>query len=269
MYAASRNDGRANVPEPADQDQELDRSPRHRFYSDLAAWWPLISPPEEYVEEAAFVASLLRKTDPSTRSVLELGSGGGSNAFHLKREFEMTLVDLSDDMLAVSRALNPECEHLQGDMRTVRLGRTFDAVFVHDAIDYMTTEADLRQAVATACEHCRSGGVAVLVPDNIAENFFPETDHGGHDAPDGRGARYLSWSTDPDPDDTRTRTDYAFLLRSTDGTVTVAHDTHEFGLFPRALWLHVLSDAGFSARSVAEVTSEDRLPREIFVGTRI
>ena len=75
--------------------------------------------------------------------------------------------------------------------------------------------------------------------------------------------------SDPDSDDTRTRTDYAFLLRSADGAVTVAHDTHEFGLFPRALWLRVLADAGFRPRSVAEVTSEDRLPREIFVGTRV
>jgi SAM-dependent methyltransferase len=256
------------VTQPTDQDQERDASPRHRFYSDLAAWWPLISPPEEYAEEAAFAASLLRMANPPTRTVLELGSGGGSNAFHLKREFEMTLVDLSADMLAVSRQLNPECEHLQGDMRTLRLERTFDAVFVHDAIDYMTTEADLRQAVTTAYQHCRTGGVAVLVPDNIAENFLPETDHGGHDAPDGRGARYLSWSSDPDSDDTRTRTDYAFLLRTGDGTVTVAHDTHEFGLFPRVLWLKILADAGFRARSVAEVTSEDRLPREVFVGRR-
>ena len=228
-----------------------------------------MSPPEEYAEEAAFAASLLRMANPPTHTILELGSGGGSNAFHLKREFEMTLVDLSADMLAVSRQLNPECEHLQGDMRTLRLERSFDAVFVHDAIDYMTTEVDLRQAVTTAYEHCRIGGVAVLVPDNIAENFLPETDHGGHDAPDGRGARYLSWSSDPDADDTCTRTDFAFLLRTADGTVTVAHDTHEFGLFPRATWLKILSDAGFRARSVAEVTSEDRLPREVFVGTRV
>ena len=192
------------MTDPADQDHDREASPRHRFYSDLAPWWPLISAPEEYTEEAAFAASLLRMANPPTRTVLELGSGGGNNAFHLKGEFEMTLVDLSEDMLAVSRQLNPDCEHFQGDMRTLRLGRSFDAVFVHDAIDYMTTEADLRQAVATAYEHCRVGGVAVFVPDDIAENFEPDTDHGGHDAPDGRGARYLEWSTDPDPDDTRT-----------------------------------------------------------------
>ena len=236
----------------------------HRFYRDLASWWPLISAPEEYAEEAAFAATLLRPA----RTVLELGSGGGNNAFHLKKDFELTLVDLSADMLAVSAELNPECEHVQGDMRTIRLGRTFDAVFVHDAIEYMITEDDLRQAVQTVYAHCRPGGVAVLVPDEIAENFEPDTEHGGHDAPDGRGVRYLAWTTDPDPDDSTSVTEYAFLLREADGSVRVAQDTHVLGLFPRETWLRVLAEAGFQPRSVAEVTSEDRLPREFFVGVR-
>ena len=77
------------------------------------------------------------------------------------------------------------------------------------------------------------------------------------------------WSTDPDPGDTRTTSEFAFLLREADGTVRVAHDTHEFGLYPRALWLKVLAEVGFRARSVAEMTTEDRLPRELFVGTRV
>ena len=85
----------------------------------------------------------------------------------------MTLVDLSPQMLAVSRALNPECEHREGDMRTVNLGRTFDAVFVHDAIMYMTSEADsLIAAMRNAYRHCRAGGVALFVPDySRAGNF--------------------------------------------------------------------------------------------------
>ena len=240
----------------------------HRFYGDLAVWWPLVSAPAEYAEEAAFAASLLDSADGPTRTVLELGSGGGNNAFHLKARYAMTLVDIAPEMLAVSRELNPECEHLAGDMRELRLGRTFDAVFVHDAIEYMTTEDDLRRAVETAFVHCRPGGVAVLVPDNIAENFEPQTEHGGNDAADGRAVRYLSWSVDPDPRDTTTRTDYAFLLRGADGSVSVAHDTHLLGLFPRELWLRVLGEAGFQARVVAEVTNEDRLPREFFVGLR-
>jgi len=35
----------------------------------------------------------------------------------------MTLTDLSPQMLTMSRELNPECAHVQGDIRTLRLGR--------------------------------------------------------------------------------------------------------------------------------------------------
>jgi SAM-dependent methyltransferase len=244
---------------------------QHRFYGDLAPWWPLISAPEEYAEEAAFAASLLRTTTSAAGrrpTLLELGSGGGNNAFHLKAEFDLTLVDLSPEMIAVSERLNQECPHHVGDMRTVRLHQDFDAVFVHDAIEYMTSEEDLRSAVQTVYAHCRPGGLAVLVPDDIVENFVPSTDSGGHDAPDGRGVRYLSWTTDPDPTDSTSTTEYAFLIRDADGSVQVAQDTHVLGLFPRELWIGVLTDAGFSARSVAEITTEDHRPREFFVGAR-
>jgi len=103
------------------------------------------------------------------RTLLELGSGGGNNASHLKARFAMTLVDSSPGMLEHSRRLNPGCEHVQGDMRHARLGREFDAVFVYDAVSYMTTETDLRAAIATAFVHCRPGGAALLVPDHVRE----------------------------------------------------------------------------------------------------
>jgi SAM-dependent methyltransferase len=173
-----------------------------KLYADLAGWWPLLSAPADYAEEAAIYQRLLidacRRT-PCT--LLELGSGGGNNASHLKARFAMTLVDPSPGMLEHSRRLNPECEHVQGDMRDVRLGREFDAVFVHDAVCYMTTEADVRAAIATAFLHCRPGGAALFAPDHVRETFAPSTDHGGHDG-DGCSLRYLEWTWDPDPSDT-------------------------------------------------------------------
>jgi len=240
----------------------------HRFYGELAPWWPLISPPEEYTEEAAFAASMIRSASIPVREVLELGSGGGHNAVHLKAHFTMTLVDLSASMLAVSVQLNPECEHHQGDMRTVRLGRAFDAAFVHDAVDYMTTEDDLRRAVETAFVHCRPGGVAVFMPDQIRETFVEETDHGGYDGADGRAVRFLDWTWDPDPSDTSISVEYVFALRSADGSFDIVHETHRLGVFGREVWLRLLTEAGFVPTEVTEVTTEDRPPRQLFVGHR-
>ena len=240
----------------------------HRFYGELAEWWPLVSPPADYEEEAAFAATLLASASIPVRDVLELGSGGGHNAVHLKDRFTLTLVDVSDEMLAVSRRLNPECEHIEGDMRSVRLGRTFDAVFLHDAVDYMTTEDDLRAATETAFVHCRPGGAAVIIPDHLREDFVEDADHGGSDGDDGRAVRYLEWAWDPDPGDTWIQVEYVFLLREADGSVRVVHEPHRTGLHARETWLRLLSETGFSPEVVVEVTSEDRPPRQCFVAHR-
>jgi SAM-dependent methyltransferase len=239
-----------------------------KLYAELASWWPILSLPAEYAEEAAFYArELVAASERPVRTVLELGSGGGSNASHLKQRFEMVLVDRSLGMLDVSWALNPECEHLEGDMRTVRLGRVFDAVFVHDAIVYMTTEADLRRAIETAFIHCAPGGVGLFAPDFVRENFRAATEHGGHDG-DGRALRYLEWAWDPDPGDTTYLVDYAYLLRERDGSVRVEHDRHVEGLFTRADWLRLLGEVGFRSKVVTYDDTELDYTPEVFVGTK-
>ena len=240
----------------------------HRFYGDLAPWWPLISPVAGYESEAAFIATLLHSASLPVNELLELGSGGGNVAAHLKRHFVMTLVDLSPDMLEVSRRENPQCAHTVADMRQVRLGTTFDAVLIHDAVDYMTSVADLAAAVRTAYAHCRPGGLAIFLPDHVAETYAPGWDHGGSDGDDGRGARYLSWSWDPDPADTWVLTQYAFMLRGRDGDLQVAQECHRTGVFPRDVWLAVLADAGFEPAAVEEDTDDDRTPRTVLVAHR-
>lgn len=238
------------------------------FYTDLADLWPLISPVEDYADEAAEIARVLQAVHPTARTLLELGSGGGHVASYLRGIYTMTLTDLAAPMLDVSRRLNPGCEHIVGDMRTMRLGRTFDIVFAHDAVDYMTTESDLAAAIATALAHCAPGGVAVFLPDAVAERFDPSSDHGGADGPDGRGVRYLEWSHDPDTTDTEGQAEYAFLVRDRDGHVRVVHETHRFGLFPERVWRRLFAEAGFEVEVVEERTDDDRQPRLLFVGRR-
>jgi SAM-dependent methyltransferase len=238
------------------------------LYGELAGWWPLLSAPAEYAEEAAIAAeALVRHARGPVRAVLELGCGGGNNASHLKARFQMTLTDLSPAMLDVSRALNPECEHALGDMRTLRLGRTFDAVFVHDAVLYMTTERDLAATMATAFAHLRPGGAALFVPDHTRETWREETSHGGHDGPL-RALRYLHWSHDPDPGDTRFTVAYAIVLREGDGPTRCVHEEHELGVFPRATWLRLLREAGFSPLALPYRHSTFEAPRELFLGVR-
>ena len=215
-----------------------------KIYNELADWFHLLTHPREYAEEAADYVRLIQGACPEARTLLELGAGGGNNASHMKRHFTCTLTDLSPRMLGVSRSINPECEHLQGDMRELRLGRLFDAVFVHDAVEYMTSIDDLSRAVQTAFVHTRPGGVALFVPDGTRETFAPHADHGGHDGPDGRAMRYLEWTIDANPGDTFYDVHFACLLKEGD-SVRVVHDRHHHALFTWQQWLDVLESAGF------------------------
>ena len=142
----------------------------------------------------------------------------------------MTLVDLSEGMLEVSRRLNPECDHVRGDMRTIRLGRAVRRGLrarrrrLHD---HRGRPARWRwrrpsRTAARAASRCSSRTTSRTTSEE-------ESGHGGQDAADGRGVRYLDWTWDPDPSDTCIRTDYAFVLRDADGEVRVVHESHLTG----------------------------------------
>ena len=238
------------------------------MYSDLAPWFHLLTHPSDYEDEAGFVSRVVDDVgDGESRTLLELGSGGGNNASHLKARFECTLTDISPEMLALSKSLNPECEHLEGDMRTLRLGRTFDVVFVHDAISYLTTEDELRAALETAFAHVRPGGVVILTPDATTEIFKAVTDHGGHDGDDGRSLRYLEWTHAPEPGSTTYVTDFAIVARGPGDELRVVHDRHTLGLFPRATWERLISDVGLELTDTT-VENPYELEQAAFVALR-
>jgi hypothetical protein len=240
-----------------------------RLYTELADWFHLLTAPADYAEDARLYLGLLAEAAGGPpRTLLELGAGGGNIASHYKRAVRATLVDRAPGMLALSRRLNPECEHVQGDMRSVRLGRTFDAVLVQDAVLYLTTEDDLRRAMATAFVHCRPGGAALFAPDYVRETFAPATTHGGHDGA-GRALRYLAWIRDPDPADATYVVDFVYLLHEDGRPTRSAHDRHVHGLFGRADWLRLLAEVGF--RPTERSFAHSELPPDsvtVFVGRK-
>jgi SAM-dependent methyltransferase len=234
-----------------------------KLYTELAGWWQLVSPTEDYADEAAFFKELFQAENAKT--VLELGSGGGNVAWFLKKDLALTLTDISGAMLAESKKQNPELAHVEGDMRALRLGMTFDGVLIHDAIMYMTSEEDLRAALITAYEHCKPGGVVVIAPDWVAESFRPHTTHEGEDSGE-RGVRYLEWIWDADPNDTKVNYEFILALKE-GGELRTVVDRQVVGVFPRATWLRLLEDVGFEARAVEDPSSGGERS-EVFVGRR-
>jgi hypothetical protein len=240
---------------------------QNRMYDDLAYLWPLISPPEDYAIEARDWRDALRgKLGPGRHEMLELGVGGGNNLSHLTDDFRATAVDLSEGMLKHSKKLNPGVEHHLGDMRTVRLGRKFKAVLIHDAIDYMLTEADLRAAFATARAHLEPGGVFITAPDQFRETYRDAQVDVSSRSDGKTDLTYIEFDHDPDPEDTTVESIMLYLIRE-DGELRVEHDRHVTGLFPRQTWLDLMEEAGFIVEQMRCEQGDDPRQSVLFVGT--
>ncbi len=222
-----------------------------RLYGDLAWTWPIISPPEEYEAEAEEAYRLLREhggREPKT--LLDLGCGGGHFDRTLQKHARLTGVDVSESMLGLARALNPEVTYVRGDMRSVRLGKTFDAVAIFDSIDYMLSEEDLRAAFLTAHAHLEPGGVFLTCAEETKEGFRQNRSKVTVRSKGGVHIAFLENAFDPDPADTTFENTFVYLIRR-GGDLGIETDRHLCGLFPFQTWLSLLRDVGFEVRVVA------------------
>ncbi len=257
-----------------------------RLYADLAWLWPHLSPPEHYTAEAALLNELIaERLGPGPKRILELGAGGGHTLVHLAQDsgrvgiHECVAVDLSEPMLANCRALIPGIEAVAADMRDVRLGRTFDVVLVHDAIDYLLSPGDVAKTLTTVHEHLVAGGLAVIAPTYTHETFVDgevaddgTTGRQGSDE-DGGAAEvtYFTYVHDPDPADDTFEMILLYLIRDPETRqVETVEDRHTLGLFPHGVWLDLIAEAGFAAEYVeqGDDDGEDEAAWALFVGIK-
>lgn len=218
---------------------------RDRLYKDLAWIWPTLSPPEDYIEEAEFLTDMIKSyMSYSPKTMLHLGCGGGHIDMTFKKYFQVTGVDISENMLDLAKKLNPENEYVPGDMRKIRLKNKFDVVLLYDGIDYMTSESDLKAAFETAYEHLNDDGLMLTVVEKTPSSFRQNETKIQHRDKGDIKLTYVMHLYDPDPDDSTYETVFAYLIRK-NGELIVEHDLHICGMFEVDLWVRLLREAGF------------------------
>jgi SAM-dependent methyltransferase len=132
-------------------------------------YYDLFYQDKDYSAEADYVCSLLQRyslLDP--RSILELGSGTGIHAELMgRRGYSVHGVEVSATMLAVAKRRELICDDavqfFQGDARSYRAGRRFDAVLsLFHVLSYQVSSEDIQGLLATAAAHLNVGGVFVF-----------------------------------------------------------------------------------------------------------
>ena len=218
-----------------------------RLYGDLAWTWPIISPPADYIEEGERYRNLISQHSRiPVSTLLNLGCGGGHVDWVLKKSFSITGVDISPHMLKLAKKLNPKVIYKKGDMRSVRLKTLFDAVLIHDSVNYMLTENDLSSVFRTAYEHLKPGGMLLTFAEEcnkIKQHSLSSSTHKKGDVE----ITFIEHYYDPDPTDTTFECTFIYLIRKKK-KLTVKTDRHLCGLFKATTWLRSLKQCGFETK---------------------
>jgi len=216
-------------------------------YNQLAWTEDFLAEPADYEQEVAHYADMVRQhASPPVHTLLHLGCGAGGQDLFFKRNFSVTGVDLSIGMLDKARAKNPEIEYIEGDMRTNRLDRKFDAVVIPDSIDYIATPGGLQQVIHTAALHLRKGGVLLVVcstAEQFRNNNFVYTGEKG----DVHVTLFENNYTSPSAPQTHEITLF-YLIRQR-GQLKTYSEHIVAGLFPQASWEAVFTEAGLTVYS--------------------
>jgi SAM-dependent methyltransferase len=123
-------------------------------------YYDLLYRDKDYAAEVDYITGLLERYGASGPELLDFGSGTGRHGRLLaERGYRVTGIERSAEMVAQAMpASGFSCQ--QGDICTVQLGRTFDAVLsLFHVVSYQTTNAAVQSVFDRAAEHLQPDGL--------------------------------------------------------------------------------------------------------------
>lgn len=136
-------------------------------FKDYSKYYNLLYKDKNYYAEVDYIINLIQSHQSNSSTILNLGCGTGNHDFIFEnRGFQVTGVDLSQDMIDVANSKKTNDSNLvflKGDIRDVRLNKTFDVVMsLFHVMSYQTTNQDLENAIKTAHAHLEKEGLFIF-----------------------------------------------------------------------------------------------------------
>lgn len=143
-------------------------------FKEIASYYDeLYVQPEHYQAEARQVHELIRQYRQSAGTeLLDIACGTGGHIPGFQENYQVTGLDLSEDMLAIASRKFPLVRFHLGNMVDFSLDSKFDAIVnLYGSIGFVKTQENLDRAVANFARHMVPGGVLILTPWSTQEDF--------------------------------------------------------------------------------------------------
>lgn len=218
----------------------------------------------EYAPEAAKVKELLtRHGVPLQASLLVLACGTGGHIPYFKNDYDVSGLDLSEDMLELAREKFPDVRFHLGNLIDFNLGTYFDAMIcMYGSIGFVKTLDNLHASMKRIAAHLRPDGLALITPWSTVEDFHDLIVVDAADQPDFKIAR-MEHVRLKEPQIVEV-TFHHLLGKNND--VTYHKQSIEIGLFSRDEYQSAMIDAGLE---VVEAYTGTDVRGGAYIGKRV
>ncbi|MBS3994161.1 MAG: class I SAM-dependent methyltransferase [Alkaliphilus sp.] len=242
------------------------------IYNELAWAENILSATESYEEETmVYIKTIERYIPIQSPTMLHLGCGAGGHDFYFKKHFTVTGVDLSEGMLNLASAKNPEITYVKGDMRTINLNKKFDIVIIPDSIAYMTTLEDLMATMKNAAAHMNPNGVLLVVAhtkEEFRNNNFAYTGEKNN-------IHITIFENNHIVSESSYEATLTYLIRDESGK-RIYNEVHTLGLFTYDQWMDIFNKCQFKVDEMKlndlydkNLLEDGEYKLKLFIGTSI
>jgi len=231
-------------------------------FTKSAAFYDALYSFKDYAAEAKTLKALIQQKKQSTgKRLLDVACGTGQHMAQLGQYFTVEGLDLDANLLEIAQQRCPTATFHRGDMVDFQLDQRFDVITcLFSSIGYVKTVARLNQTVQNFARHLQPGGVVIIEPWLLPEQF-----QAGHphallvDQPDFKLCRMNVSRVEAGI----SILDFHYMLATPAGIETFT-ECHELALFTHAQYVAAFEHAGLTVSSDARGITG----RGLYIGCR-
>lgn len=218
-----------------------------------------------YEQWVSFVLKIIKQTGITDRKLLDVGCGTGNTAIPLSEHgFEVTAVDLSDEMLIVAKeksdAKGVNIRYFQQDMKELGGLGYFDVVIsLCDSINYLSNEDEVETTFRRIYNHLNNNGIFVFDVHSIYK--INEIFTGNTFADSGEEVAYI-WECFRGDWDYSVEHELSFFIKNSADLYERFDELHKQRTYPIKFYKQALERAGFRLEQVTGDFSVDTLAED-------
>jgi ubiquinone/menaquinone biosynthesis C-methylase UbiE len=115
------------------------------------------------VKTITLIQGLIKQSNPNANTVLELACGTGAVLEPLAKDYVVSGLDLSSEMLKVAKKKLPKAKFYHQDMTNFKLDEKYDVILcLFDSINHLLKFNDWQKVFIKAAEHLNDKGVFIF-----------------------------------------------------------------------------------------------------------